>query len=556
MVQSRSRFKNVKGACINIQSIVRSFIAQKTFRRIVRKIVTLQSFARQCSVKRMIRNHHVAAIGIQSMYRQYAASSCYKTTKLAILKIQSMFRSRAQVKRYNNMLAAIFDERINSAATRIQTLVRMVQSRRHFKHFLSATVVLQSFGRLILMQKTLRRETNAATIIESNVRRYQVQVNFMKLKHCATRIQAHYRMHMSAKMFKKTRRASIKIQSFHRCSSAWRRRVAIKKACKVVEKHYNNLLLRREKMLKEAAVLKIQAIIRGNQARRCAERMMKFKSLQKLEAIRIKYAAMTIQQAFRQFRRSHYVRVLQRFARICGAKSFAITKRKSVVTMQSFFRAVLVRKDMPRRIKEARKRVEEAAKLAAEADRLGNRTAVALNVLLNSTNLSGVKRAIVTLEVSTRLSDICAFKFVEMGAVPIIYKLIRSCNRSEPHRAVLAYALNVLRHTSCYEKANTSEYLPPRKHRIETLLELMQTFREQPEVLRQITHLMFHLCKDRSFAKQLSLDRDVMKRLLSILRLLQRKVKHSTGVNKKKRSLEMRGVRNLERLIERINTGR
>jgi abnormal spindle-like microcephaly-associated protein len=432
----------------------------------------------------------------------------------------------------------------------------MVQSRRHFKHFLSATVVLQSFGRLILMQKTLRRETNAATIIESNVRRYQVQVNFMKLKHCATRIQAHYRMHMSAKMFKKTRRASIKIQSFHRCSSAWRRRVAIKKACKVVEKHYNNLLLRREKMLKEAAVLKIQAIIRGNQARRCAERMMKFKSLQKLEAIRIKYAAMTIQQAFRQFRRSHYVRVLQRFARICGAKSFAITKRKSVVTMQSFFRAVLVRKDMPRRIKEARKRVEEAAKLAAEADRLGNRTAVALNVLLNSTNLSGVKRAIVTLEVSTRLSDICAFKFVEMGAVPIIYKLIRSCNRSEPHRAVLAYALNVLRHTSCYEKANTSEYLPPRKHRIETLLELMQTFREQPEVLRQITHLMFHLCKDRSFAKQLSLDRDVMKRLLSILRLLQRKVKHSTGVNKKKRSLEMRGVRNLERLIERINTGR
>ena len=172
-----------------------------------------------------------------------------------------------------------------------------------------------------------------------------------------------------------------------------------------------------------------------------------------------------------------------------------------------------------------------------------------------------------TLEVSTKISHVCAKRFVEKGAVAIIYRLIRSCNRSEPHRAVLSHALNVLRQVSSFEII-LNNFSPSREYRIETLVELLQTFRDQPIRLRQILYLIADVCKDEEFARNLSKSKDLMKRLSGVLRLLKRKAKSESKENafghrrgnktsmkkvKKQQALSQRNIVTLEQLLGRIN---
>jgi len=94
---------------------------------------------------------------------------------------------------------------------------------------------------------------------------------------------------------------------------------------------------------------------------------------------------------------------------------------------------------------------------------IGNRTNSAMEVLLGKKQLSFVINACETLgmrirfylfyfnifnfyfsEVCTRLSVNCCERMVEQRAIPIIYALIDSCNRSAPHVKLLQTALSIL----------------------------------------------------------------------------------------------------------------
>lgn len=81
----------------------------------------------------------------------------------------------------------------------------------------------------------------------------------------------------------------------------------------------------------------------------------------------------------------------------------------------------------------------------------GYRTTSALSVLLTHKQLSFVLRACENLEVATALSTRCAERLVDHSAVPIIFQLIRSCNRSKPHTAVLVKALNIIANLSAHK---------------------------------------------------------------------------------------------------------
>ena len=56
------------------------------------------------------------------------------------------------------------------------------------------------------------------------------------------------------------------------------------------------------------------------------------------------------------------------------------------------------------------------------------------------------------LDVAKRLSEVCCENFTseQQCAIPIIYSMMRSCNRSQPHLELLKVALQVLRNVCAY----------------------------------------------------------------------------------------------------------
>lgn len=45
---------------------------------------------------------------------------------------------------------------------------------------------------------------------------------------------------------------------------------------------------------------------------------------------------------------------------------------------------------------------------------------------------------------ATRLSAACCEKFVSVNAVHVIYRLMRGCNRSQPHMELIKYSVSIL----------------------------------------------------------------------------------------------------------------
>jgi len=88
--------------------------------------------------------------------------------------------------------------------------------------------------------------------------------------------------------------------------------------------------------------------------------------------------------------------------------------------------------------------------LANPALWLCNRTNSALETLLTSKNLAAVMRAVASLEMFTLIARPVCERMVAEGAVPAIYEVISTCNRSEPHQKVVGLALRTLRNLAAH----------------------------------------------------------------------------------------------------------
>ena len=63
---------------------------------------------------------------------------------------------------------------------------------------------------------------------------------------------------------------------------------------------------------------------------------------------------------------------------------------------------------------------------------------------LNAQCISINKFCFCLSEVVTRLSEVCCQQVVKDGALPVIFKVIKKCNRSLPHLEVIKYSLAIL----------------------------------------------------------------------------------------------------------------
>jgi abnormal spindle-like microcephaly-associated protein len=98
------------------------------------------------------------------------------------------------------------------------------------------------------------------------------------------------------------------------------------------------------------------------------------------------------------------------------------------------------------KVTAARKRIRHA-ELRARADptlKLGKRTVAALATLQNGKTVSQILKALQFLQFSTEVSQRCCASFASGGASGVLFGLLRSCNRSQPHQELLRWVMWVM----------------------------------------------------------------------------------------------------------------
>jgi abnormal spindle-like microcephaly-associated protein len=162
-------------------------------------------------------------------------------------------------------------------------------------------------------------------------------------------------------------------------------------------------------------------------------------------------------------------------------------------------------------VRAIRRQVMEANRKATVNQQLGNRMKRAVDSLFKYKQLAYVLEAVMDLgafycisptkfvkcwiyfsDVTTRLSDVCCLELVEHCAVPVIFRLIRSCNRSVPHMEIVKYSINVLLNLGKYEE--TREAVFSEEGSISCLIELLQVYREKSIIFNKTCTLLGVLC--------------------------------------------------------------
>ena len=451
-------------ASTTLQAWARAHQARSVFARSVASVTKLQSFARGAAARSAYVKKKVAATALQATWHCYKMRVAFAKSVSAVIKIQSViFRGcRARVQ-YQAALT-----KCHTSATRLQGLVR-----RH------------------VQRTAFARAKRAASLVQVTIRDFIARLLFRRVQAVIV-VQRCARKWKAVMMFSNARSAAVTLQAYIRCVQTKIRFKALVGASTVITSAQRGRVIFSRFRAYRSAVLSLQTAFREKLAHRVLTQLRADHAYLLTQAAAIVHGAHKIQRAFRQYlwqqQRSRAAQVIQR-----KVKFYAMTKREFLIEskllkVQAFWRGCIARLHVQsnERLTEMRTRVARANTNAREDMTLGHRTKAALQVLLCSKNLSEVFVAIKTLEVSTRWSSTCCSWFVGEAneAVPIMYGLMRSCNRSQPHRKLLLYALRVLSNVWPYEMAvatvaggdrsNQRRLVPAFTPRMEILVDLMQ----------------------------------------------------------------------------------
>lgn len=284
---------------------------------------------------------------------------------------------------------------------------------------------------------------------------------------------------------------------------------------------------------RQRAVLTIQSIVRTHILRR--------------RFIAQRTAAPVIQKLYRRrlVRLSKAAVEVQRIARGLLARRARALRMNALVTMQSHWRGVQARSKCGRRIRLVRQRLQAATQAVEEHRRIGNRTRSALNILLTSKQVADMTQACITLKSVTQVLPLCCVDAVDEDAIPVLYGLMRDCNRSEPHLALVRLCLSILLNIADNPVTHATVFTP-RETVSEVLSTLLHDYHSDPIICQLSVSLLLKAClptreshkssflnskyyqvqnhhDSKSFIEQLSSNAEVMSRLKGILRLKQRK---------------------------------
>jgi len=281
--------------------------------------------------------------------------------------------------------------------------------------------------------------------------------------------------------------------------------------------------------------------------------------LQRRDFVAARKATLVLQRTLRLHlaHRAKVALVVQRVWRGFTSRKLAQKRMQAVCTVQAVWRGQCTRAQCSRKLAEIRERLNEATNNAEEHMKLGNRTSVALDILLNQKQITNILQALQQLNITTKFSAKCCARLVAMNGANIIVELMGKCNRSKPHQELLLLGLQIVGNI-----ANLPYTLPALYRGSETakvLLDLMQNFRDTPRIFLKGVEIFVKLCNTKDGLKMVNSIADVQKRLSGILNLMQRKVvvdQKQTAAKGQKNSRSLKeliaGTGRVKALIEQL----
>ncbi|KAI1316955.1 hypothetical protein EDD11_009199 [Mortierella claussenii] len=546
-------------------------LEQHAFKERQWSAAVIQQWWRACKVGQDIRlKYHQlqeATITIQSIYRGQVARRNVMALR-AVVGIQATVRMK---------YARWHFRRLQVAAAIIQRQWRArrmgMQQRAMYEEQRQATVIIQRQWRAVSEGRRVRQKylSTRALIVatQAHARGVQVRAAYNELRWAAVVLQRRWRARVEGQAcrqaFLEQWAAARTIQTAWRTIQLTKRQrhdyLDLRWASIIIQQRWRRILHTRviNKRMEEerhAAAVMIQSAIRGCLARNRVrlyleerERVM----VQWVELSSLSFSAIAIQRCWRQYshrkleelhnnaaviiqrwwrrrveaQQAHQLNVLaymmQTQIRGVLARQRFARQQDAILKVQSWWRGHLVRQDCTAKIKAARKRIEHANATAEEHMKLGNRTTMALDILLSSGQLSAVLKACYHLDVVTRLSRNSCLRLVEHNVVNIIFQLIRSCNRSQPHMEVLKHGLNIIENLSRDRETIKSVFWAPEG--MEILVDCAQAYRENEMVFESVvTILLLHLEQGESQRQAVRSLTPEVKKLKGVLTVMERKV--------------------------------
>ena len=500
-------------ASIVIQAAARRRIAVHAYHLMRQSCILLQSHGRRAAASRKFQ-HHCSTRTIQAAWRGFVARRHIADTRRAAVSLQAACRSQVCRRAF---VAA------KGAATTLCAVSRGFFARRQKSILLCLCKQIQSVWRGMKARKNINLERAASILMQTAWRRHACKLAFFQQRMAAIIVQ------------KWVRRYIVMLQlDFHSYAAA------------IIQRHGRGLLARRivgEIRREISCVITIQTFARVHMARNCARTLVRLRDLAKLAEL--ERSAIFLQDYVRMRischrRRSAAHSISDRaLTYIWQARRRRFTNGMSM--LRATFRANKVRRIIYRRMPELRcisERLSIAHRrmLADPSLQLGPRTNAALKTLLASRNLGAVLKSIATLELFTMVSKQVCERMIVEGSVPVIVKLLRTCNRSVPHQKAVGHALRVLCNVGKYKHLMESLWKMPDV--VTTVLELAMSFREHELLLFDSLSVLNILIVKAPKSRRVEISNNMpesLKRLQSLYHLLGRK-------NTQKRKANMAGA--------------
>ncbi|XP_041134515.1 LOW QUALITY PROTEIN: abnormal spindle-like microcephaly-associated protein homolog [Polyodon spathula] len=575
-VVTKRKYTSYKIATLTLQKHYRASQAKKfqrsAYLKTMRSIHLLQATIRGYIIRKRIQMLKKSAVNIQAMLRGYIARRLAKKMRAA-QKIQSWYKGCVTRRQYRNTQKAIATLRgcvqtrlIRNRFLMICRSVSIIQRRwretietrkthQEFIKIRSAAVKIQAVWRGYSTRKQHDKEQKAACLIQAQYRGFVQQQNFQQQKSAALTLQKYVHAWQTGKTerlkFERIKNAIVSLQA---CCRGWlvRKRIseetqAIRRLCFTAAAYHHMCAMKIQRMFRAHLALK-----HGRQQMHsviCIQRWVTSK-LQRKKYLKDREKIIKVQRVLRAWlnRRFRAAMVIQRAVQkyLCRRRQQRV--QHGVVKIQALWRGFCSRRRDSPKVVAIRRRVEKANKESKEENKLGNKTAIAIDYLLRYKDLSCIIAALKHLEAATRLSSVCCENLAESGAILTIFILIRSCNRSVPCMEVIAYAIQVLLNLSKYEKTIGAVYEV--EHSIDTLLDLLQIYREKAgdkvadkggSIFTKTCFLLTILLQDERNALDVRKLPKAEDRIRSIYKLTARKHKMDAKLTRQKMNMSLNG---------------
>uniref|UniRef100_A0A8D2N8B2 Calponin-homology (CH) domain-containing protein n=1 Tax=Zonotrichia albicollis TaxID=44394 RepID=A0A8D2N8B2_ZONAL len=511
--RERQRYLSLKAATLVFQRRYRALVLARQH-HMHSAASTIQAAYRMLRDRRAYQNMRVAAMLIQNYYRCYLKGKNqrkkYLTMKNSVLVIQAAYRGM----------------RLCWAATvtqqRFRAKMATEAAMRNYAEIRKAVICLQAAFRA-RKARQLYKANVAARRIQSFLRMCVERRRFLAQKSAAVTIQSMFRGRRARTRYALLRSSAVAVQRWYRsCLRARAQRMALQPAVVLQRRYRSHLAVKHQRMAYlQTPVIKLQAFIRGYLVRKkISEQKQKKRLLYFTAAVYHHISAIKIQRAFRlhltlklaetqissvvviqswfraRAQRRRFVRDRGRLVRLQRAVRAWLSRRhRAAAVIQRSARAFLARRRRRRlavgialwrgyswrkmtdtaKTRSLRCSLIKANEKSREENKLGNRTAIAIDHLLKYKHLSYILAALKHLEVATRLSPLCCENMAQSRAIFSVFLLIRSCNRSVPCMDVIRYSVQVLLNVSKYERTTRAVY--EAENSVDTLLDLLQMYR-------------------------------------------------------------------------------